>query len=71
MTLAEVLPVVRQLTSPEKLKLIRLLAEELDKDNASSLFEHGKVYNLPTPYDSYGAAQALANALAAEHETGA
>lgn len=69
MTLAEVLPVVRQLTAPEKLKLIRLLAEELDKDEASSLFEYGKVYNLPTPYDSYGAAQVLADALAAAHET--
>ena len=69
MTLAEVLPAVRQLTAPEKLKLIRLLAEDLDKDEASSLFEHGKVYNLPTPYDSYGAAQVLADALAAAHET--
>ena len=69
MTLAEVLPAVRQLTASEKLKLIRLLAEELDKDEASSLFERGKVYNLATPYDSYGAAQALADALAAAHET--
>lgn len=69
MTLAEVLPAARQLTASEKLKLIRLLAEELDKNEASSLFEHGKVYNLPTPYDSYGAAQALADALAAAHET--
>lgn len=69
MTLSEVLPAVRQLTAPEKLKLIRLLAEDLDKDEASSLLEHGKVYNLPTPYDSYGAAQVLADALAAAHET--
>lgn len=69
MTLAEVLPAVRQLTALEKLKLIRLLAEDLDNDEASSLFEHGKVYNLPTPYDSYGAAQVLADALAAAHET--
>ncbi len=69
MTLAEVLPVVRQLTAPEKLKLIRLLAEDLDKEDAIASFEH-KVYNLPTPYDSYGAAQVLADALAAAHETG-
>lgn len=68
MTLAEILPAVCQLTAPEKLKLIRLLAEDLDRNEASSLFERGKVYNLPTPYDSYGAAQALANALAAAHE---
>jgi hypothetical protein len=69
MTLAEVLPAVRQLTAPEKLKLIHILAEELDRDETSSLFEQGKVYNLPTPYDSYGAAQALADALAAAQET--
>lgn len=69
MTLAEILPAVRQLTAPEKLKLIRILAEELDRDKTNSLFEHGKVYNLPTPYDSYGAAQALADALAAAQET--
>jgi hypothetical protein len=69
MTLAEVLPAVRQLTASEKLKLIRLLEEDLDRDEALSLFEHGKVYNLPTPYDSYGAAQALADALAAAHGT--
>ncbi len=69
MTLAEVLPAVRQLTAPEKLKQIRILAEELEQDEASSLFEPGKVYHLPTPYDSYGAAQVLADALAAAHET--
>lgn len=65
MTLAEVLPAVRQLTAPEKLKLIRMLAEELDQGEASSLFEPGHVYDLPTPYDSYGVAQVLADALAA------
>jgi hypothetical protein len=69
MTLAEVLPAVRQLTASEKLKLLRLLAEDLDRDETLSLFEHGKAYNLPTPYDSYGAAQALADALAAAQET--
>ena len=69
MTLAEVLPAVRQLTAPEKLKLIRILAEELDQDEARALSEPGKVYHLPTPYDSYGAAQVLADALAATHET--
>jgi hypothetical protein len=30
MTLTELLPMVRQLSAPDKLKLIRLLAEELD-----------------------------------------
>lgn len=68
MTLAEVLPVVRQLTAAEKLKLIRLLAEDLDGEEDIFPLEHGKVSELPTPYDSYGAAQTLANALAATHE---
>jgi hypothetical protein len=30
MTLTELLPMVRQLSAPDKLKLIRFLAEELD-----------------------------------------
>jgi hypothetical protein len=68
MTLAEVLPVVRQLTPPEKLKLIRLLAEDLERAEEIFSLERGKVYKLPTPYDSFGAAQALADALAAAHE---
>lgn len=49
MTLAEVLPVVRQLTAPEKLKLIRILAEDPERNEAFSFFKPGKVYDLPTP----------------------
>ena len=36
MTLTELLPMVRQLSAPDKLKLIRILAEELD---TSDIFE--------------------------------
>lgn len=68
MTLAEVLPVVRRLTAAEKLQLIRLLAEDLEGEEDIFPLEHGKVYELPTPYDSFGAAQTLANALAATPE---
>jgi hypothetical protein len=68
MTLAEVLPAIRQLTVLEKLKLIRILAEELDRGEDISPFEHYKVYHLPTPYDSFGAAQILANAMAVSPE---
>lgn len=73
MTLAEVLPAVRQLTDAEKLRLIRILAEELDpvdwdtSDDISPL-EHGKTYYLYTPYDSYAAAADLARALAEEEK---
>jgi hypothetical protein len=59
MTLAEVLPAVRQLTAHEKLKLIRILAEDLERNEDTAPFESGKVYDLPTPYDSFGTAQVL------------
>lgn len=68
MTLAEVLPAIRQLTAPEKLKLIRILAEDLDRSEDISPFEHSKVYALPTPYASFGAVQVLAEALASAPE---
>jgi len=59
MTLAELLPAVQQLPAVDKLRLIRLLAEELDPgEDISPLVPH-KVYYLPTPYAAYGAAGAL------------
>lgn len=66
MTLTEILPAVLQLTPPEKLKLIRLIAEDLDVGEDIRPFERGKVYDLPTPYGCYEAAQILADALANE-----
>lgn len=66
MTLTDILPMVHQLTPAEKLKLIRALAEDLDTRSNIGLFEAGKVYDLPTPYNCYGAAQLLAEALANE-----
>lgn len=64
MTLVELLPTIRQLPAVEKLRLIRILAEELDTDTEIYPFEHHKTYILPTPYDMFGAGQALADALA-------
>ena len=59
MTLAELVPTVQQLPAADKLRLIRLLAEELDSgEDISPLVPH-KVYYLPTPYATYGAASAL------------
>lgn len=63
MTLAEVLPVVRQLSASEKLKLIRILAEDLDMVENISPLEPFKTYDLPTPYDSFGAGAVLIKAL--------
>ncbi len=63
MTLVEILPTIRQLPAFEKLRLIRILAEELDTSEEIYPFEHHKTYLLPTPYDMFGAGQALADAL--------
>lgn len=59
MTLSELLPAVRQLSATEKLKLIRILAEELDASSDISPLEPFKVYELPTPYNSFGAGAVL------------
>ena len=68
MTLIEILPAVRQLSAPEKLKLIRLLAEELDGGEDIRPFERDKVYQLSTPYNTFGGAQVLADTIAASKE---
>jgi hypothetical protein len=62
MTLAQILPEAQRLPAVDKLKLIRLLAEDLDSgDDISPLTPHA-VYYLATPYDTLGAGQALMDA---------
>ncbi|MBH8551958.1 hypothetical protein I8751_06105 [Nostocaceae cyanobacterium CENA357] len=63
MTLNELLPVVRKLSVSEKLKLIRILAEELDTNEDISPLEPFKTYDLPTPYNSFGAGEILMQTL--------
>lgn len=63
MTLADVLPAARQLSSTEKLKLIRILAEDLEMAEDISPLEPFKTYDLPTPYDCFGAGAALMEAF--------
>jgi hypothetical protein len=63
MTLAEVLPSARQLSATEKLKLIRILAEDLDMAEDISPLEPFKTYDLPTPYDCFGAGAVLMESL--------
>lgn len=63
MTLAEVLPAARRLSAMEKLKLIRILAQDLDMAEDISPLEPFKTYDLPTPYDSFGAGAILMEAL--------
>ncbi|MBD2201994.1 hypothetical protein H6G33_08300 [Calothrix sp. FACHB-1219] len=59
MTLTELLPAIQQLSAQEKLKLIRILAEELDTQDNISPLEPYKTYYLPTPYDNFGVAEVL------------
>jgi hypothetical protein len=63
MTLAEVLPAARRLSAAEKLKLIRILAEDLDLAEDIAPLEPFKTYDLPTPYDNFGAGAVLMAAL--------
>lgn len=63
MTLTEILPSIRQLPALDKIRLIRILAEELDVNKDMFPFEPNKIYYLTTPYTMFGAGRALMNAL--------
>ncbi|MBD2773782.1 hypothetical protein [Iningainema tapete] len=63
MTLTEILPAIEQLSSQEKLKLIRILAEQLDTKEDISPLEPYKTYHLPTPYDNFGVGELLMQAM--------
>lgn len=63
MTLTEILPAVRQLPILEKVRLLRILAEELESAEDIFPFEPYKIYYLPTPYNAYGAGRALIEAM--------
>lgn len=67
MTLTEILPTVRQLSIVDKIRLIRILAEELDVAQDILPFEPYKVYYLATPYDVFGAGEALMDAMSKAH----
>jgi hypothetical protein len=63
MTLTELLPEIQNLSAADKLKLIRILAEELDStEDISPLIPH-KAYYLLTPYGAVGAGRALMAAM--------
>lgn len=63
MTLADVLPHARKLSAIEKLKLIRILAEDLDTAENIAPLEPFKTYDLPTPYNNFGAGAILMQTL--------
>jgi hypothetical protein len=63
MTLSEVLPVARRLPAADKLRLIRVLAEDLDRSEDVSPLEPHKVYYLATPYGAFGAGTVLMQSM--------
>jgi len=69
MTMTELLPSIRQLTSVEKFSLIRILTEELNPQGDMFPFQPNKVYYLPTPYHSFEAGRALMAAMEQESES--
>lgn len=68
MTLADVLPNARKLSAIEKLKLIRILAEDLDNAENIAPLEPFKTYDLPTPYNNFGAGAILMQILKQDTE---
>ena len=70
MTLTDILPIVRQLPAADKIRLIRILAEELDLEEDISPFEPYKIYYLPTPYDMSGVGRTLMDAMAKAPNSG-
>lgn len=63
MTLSELVPAARKLSTVDKLRLIRILAEELDINEDISPLEPHKVYYLATPYHTSGAGKTLMESM--------
>ena len=63
MTLSELLPAARKLPTVDKLRLIRILAEELDTHEDISPLELHKIYYLATPYQISGVGKTLMESM--------
>ena len=68
MTLTELIPIIEQLSVPDKLKLFHLLAEQLETKQDISPLESNKVYYMPTPYDVFGSGEVLMEAMKLNHD---
>ncbi len=62
MSLAEVLPEVQSLSRLDKLRLIQLLAQELERESGGTI-EPGQSYPVASPDQAFTAAAALLKAL--------
>lgn len=69
MSLSELLPSVQSLARDDKVRLIRLLANELRESGADFPLEIGGDYPVWSPYEAHEAAWALQAILAADQST--
>ena len=63
MSLTEIIPIIRALSSSEKLQLLDMLKAELAVEDDIAPLEPHKAYPLWTPYGAFGAARVLMHAL--------
>ena len=62
MSLAEVLPNLKTLNRSEKLRVVKIIIDEITSEEAA-FFESGAEYEIWSPHDSYDAAQKLQQML--------
>jgi len=65
-TLTEIIASAKQLGATDKIRLIRILAEDLDTGETVFPLEPNRTYSLPTPYNAFGVAETLMKALETE-----
>jgi hypothetical protein len=63
MSLSEILADVRNLSGADKLRLIRILAEDVDAESDVAPLKHGATYSIATPTFEPGAAELLLREL--------
>ena len=68
MSIADVLPKLKELDRKDKIRAIQFLANEVAKEEL--LFEEGKVYECWSPFDSSDAAKQLNELLEKEEKQG-
>jgi hypothetical protein len=63
MSLTEMLPAIRELPTQDKIRLIRILAQELDTEQDAFPLDPCRIHYLLTPYHAFGAGSALMDAM--------
>jgi len=66
MSLTELLPSIRSLSHPDKVRLLGVIAEELARDEGLPEIRPGTAYPIWSPFGAFDAAKTLMEALAAE-----